>query len=317
MRKYIIGLIMCMVMMLFAASAYATPAKICVPEKASKEVETPNEAGNCVAKYSGYYVPTKEEEEVLQHMKYVAEGVDKKPTIEFSNVNIKIPTNTHGYGNIVDGEVAEVTGDNDIVLGTGNTVTESYDLVAGEDNKVKGNYSLVTGLENEDIFPSEFDAILSGEQNKAENSFDSFLGGVGSKETAGDSTIAGGKFDSDESVYGFVAGGKANEAEGKEFGTVVGGNENTAGDKENSYDSIFGGSENGAYAKYGTIVGSINSYMEVKAEGAAIFGGVGGLVEGKFGSIHGGHEGRAKGEYSATLAGNGTTATETYEGKVG
>ncbi len=78
---------------------------------------------------------------ILSHMKYVASGIDSKPTVKFEGVNVQIvngegkTTTTNGEGNLVIGydenpEKREQTGSHDLILGKEQKFTSYSGIIA-------------------------------------------------------------------------------------------------------------------------------------------------------------------------------------------
>jgi hypothetical protein len=109
MRRSVLVGAMLVGVALFASLAQATPFQVCVPEKASTAIDSPTAEGTCKAKFSSAYLPTQAEEETLQHIRYEASGIDGKPTLVISGVNVQIDSGlakdseTNGEGNLLVG----------------------------------------------------------------------------------------------------------------------------------------------------------------------------------------------------------------------
>ena len=79
-------------------------------------------------------------DEVLPYLKFVKEGVDKKPTIQFSGVNLQVINGSksesvsNGTGNLIigyDEAPGTQTGSHNLLLGTGNSYTSYGGIIAG------------------------------------------------------------------------------------------------------------------------------------------------------------------------------------------
>jgi hypothetical protein len=229
---------------LFASAAQATPFQVCVPEKASTAVDSPTAEGTCKAKFSSAYLPTQAEEETLQHVKYEASGIDGKPTLVVSGVNVQIDSGlaeeseTNGEGNLVIGlqspDPEAQRGSNNLVVSGGDAWTGYGGIVSGEENFISGAGGVVIG----------------GAENSAEES----------------AVVIGGK-DDVASDGGAVVGGNTDTATGA-FSAVVAGRLNTASGQE---AGVFGGNEGKASGLFAALMGG--SQTEATATGSSVAGG--------------------------------------------
>src|ERR1700728_3061180 len=93
-------------------------------------------------------------DEVLPYMKFIKEGVDKKPTIQFSGANLQVidgsksETAVNGTGNLIigyDEGTGTQTGSHNLLLGTSNSYTSYGGIVGGDGNKISSSYASILG----------------------------------------------------------------------------------------------------------------------------------------------------------------------------
>lgn len=222
-----------------------------------------------------------EEQERLQtllaHMQFEPEGIDKKPTIQFTGVNVQILSGAgsesagpNGEGNLVvgyDASLREQTGSNNIVIGSSEQKYTSYGaLVAGSENEAIDPYTDVFGLSNH--AEGEGASVSGGRDNLATDEWSSVSGGYENTANALAASVSGGDRNQAQGTQASVSGGHENEAKGE-------------------YSSVGGGALNVA----GTLTG--------EGEGATIGGGYGNKAKGNYSSIFGGKDETATGLYEA------------------
>ena len=93
-------------------------------------------------------------------MKFVKEGVGKKPTVQFSGVNLQVINGS--------GSESDITGTG---MGTGNLII-GYDETPGTQT---GSHNLLLGGPSNSY--TSFGGIIGGFSNKIPNSYASILGG--------------------------------------------------------------------------------------------------------------------------------------------
>jgi hypothetical protein len=200
---------------------------------------------------------------LLPYIKFVASGIDGKPTIQFSGVNVQVlngegsTSSTNGEGNLVigyDEAAGAQTGSHDLILGAEQTFTSYAGIDAGIGNTISGPYASVTGGEN-NLATGLYSSVTGGKYNTASGMFASSVSG-GEYNTASGifgSSVSGGK---KNTANGFAAasisGGEENAATGDYSSSVSGGRLNTA---EASGSSVSGGHENKASGTYSSIFG--------------------------------------------------------------
>jgi hypothetical protein len=213
----------------------ASPVFLCVPSTAGASVTSGGSTGTCSTGTPVALPSEKAEQEklisILPDMKYVKEGVDKKPTVQFSGVNLQV----------INGSGAETT-----VNGTGN-------LILGYDEKPKtqsGSHNLLLGgIENS---YSSYGAIVGGAHNNTSSGpYASVLSGAENTATGTSSVITGGHSNKTNSSYSTIAGGCGNFAGAGTYAvsTVC----TTA--YANDFAAILGGAGNQAEAENSTILG--------------------------------------------------------------
>jgi hypothetical protein len=202
---------------------------------------------------------------VLPYIKFVASGIDEKPTIQFSGANVQIVDGagsthtTNGAGNLIIGydetirkpvrlgEVAKVqSGSHNLILGGLQEYTSYGAIIGGFENIVTAPYSDTLGLDNaaEGIYSS----VSGGERNEAEGESTSVSGGGSSEATGDAASVSGGNGNRALGNNASVSGGENNEANTK--ASVSGGYGNRA---KELFSSIFGGKEQETMAEYEAI----------------------------------------------------------------
>src|ERR1700733_3203210 len=182
-----VALAVCMaagLLLVSAASAFAVGGvSLCIPEAENSATVTPTK-GACPAKYKltelgaegkegkagkegkegkeGTFagLSTAEKETllaVLPYVKFVKEGIGKKPTIQFSGANVQVVSGAakeseiNGLGNLIvgrDEEPGTQTGSGNLVVGTFKQSFTSYGgFLAGAYNTVSGGSDSVSGGE--------------------------------------------------------------------------------------------------------------------------------------------------------------------------
>jgi hypothetical protein len=212
---------------------------------------------------------------VLPYVKFVKEGIGKKPTIQFSGANVQIvsgaakETELNGLGNLIvgkDEEAGTQTGSNNLIVGTfGQTFTSYGGFLAGADNAVKaasasvsgGEYGVASGVRSSvsggfDNGASNSDTSVSGgQENKASGIGASVSGGIVNKAAGTASWVSGGAENEATEDFTSASGGLLNKATG--FGaSVSNGSTNTA---HGEWSAVLGGEKNTANGNYSAILG--------------------------------------------------------------
>ena len=236
---------------------------------------------------------------VLPYIKFVKEGIDKKPTIKFSGANVQVvsgaakETELDGLGNLIvgnDEEPGTQTGSGNLVLGTFKQSFTSYGgFLAGAYNAVKAGSAAVSGGEY-GVASGLRASVGGGYDNTASAEGASASGGQDNKASGLGATVSGGLYNEASATASWVSGGAENIAS-EDFATVSGGFLNTA---SGFGASISGGSENKA-----------------GGEGSSVSGGAANSAHGGWSSVLGGEKNTANGKHSSILGGKGLTlATE-------
>jgi hypothetical protein len=214
------------VLVVTASGAMASGGtKVCVPETEGKPIVTPK-AGVCKAKYTKTELPSEEQATILSHMKYAAEGVGGKPTIQISGVNVQVVDGeghtglANGTGNLVIGYdedaaglwrlgIPKQTGSHNLVIGIDQEYTSVGGLVAGDNNAITAAFASVTG----------------GAGNAVTRPWASVGGGIRNEAANEGSSIAGGFLNVTSAFEAFIGGGSENTASGEASALLGGHNE--------------------------------------------------------------------------------------------
>jgi hypothetical protein len=215
-----------------ASGAFASSIYLCVGEKTGQGVKSggttaPGSCPKVTEKQKVVYIPValpKEAAEqekllsILPHIKYLAEGVGGKPTIQFSGVNVQILNG--------EGKTATTNGAGNLVIGYDEAFskaqTGSHDLILGEEQQFTSYAGIIAGWRN--TVEAPFASITAGESNFAKGNY---------------SAVSGGELNTASGEASWVGAGAKNTASGTKA-SVSGGYKNTA---SGSRASIFGGKE--------------------------------------------------------------------------
>jgi hypothetical protein len=308
-----------------AGGAFAAGGvSLCIPEAENAATVTPTK-GACAAKYKLVELgaegkegkagkegpPGKEGKEgtfaglttveketllaVLPYVKFVKEGVDKKPTIQFSGANVQVvsgaakETEINGLGNLVvgkDEEPGAQTGSNNLILGTFKQSFTSYGgLLAGARNTVSAGSATASGGEH-NVAKAAAASVSGGEYGTASGLRASVNGGYDNTASNEGASVSGGQVNSASGLGAAVSGGIVNVASGT--GTWV-----------------SGGAENIASEDFATVSGGFLN--TASGFGASVAGGSANTAHGEAASVLGGEKNTATGNYSAILGGKGLT----------
>ncbi len=223
---------------------------ICVPEAAGAAVTSGGSEGACGGKTTPVELPPPSEmatlNNLLPHVKYVATGIDGKPTIRFAAANVQIvngegkTASVNGEGNLIIGydesKEKEQTGSHNLVVGTEQMFTSYAGILGGEQNTITKPFASVTGGYRNTA--SGEHASVTGGGNNTASAFDASVNGgnynlaseFGTSVTSGEGNVASG-------YEASVTGGSVNDATGFNA-SVSGGYKNTA---SGVLSSIFGG----------------------------------------------------------------------------
>lgn len=285
-----------------------SPTWLCVPKTAGKAVTSGGTGteGKCEAETTTVELPPAAElptlVSILSHVKYVASGIDSKPTIKFEGVNVQIvngagkTATTNGEGNLVVGYDENVgkhaqTGSHNLILGEEQTYTSYGGILAGAMNSITEPGASVTGGK-ENHASKEYASVSGGWKNAASGELSSISGGDSGEATGRYSSISGGNAGTAAGESSSVSGGADSQALG-EVASVSGGISNRA---KGGDASISGGSTNTAEGNWSSISGGYKN--ETSNEWA---------------TVGGGSENKASGKYSSVFGGKLLTATKEYE----
>jgi hypothetical protein len=201
---------------------------------------------------------------ILPYIKYVASGVDGKPTIQFSGVNVQLASGVgkeaaiNGEGNLIigyDESPGSQIGSDNLVLGDKQTYLSYGAVLGGEGNTASGEDTDVFGKGNG--ASGEWASVGGGSGNIASGGYASVSGGEKNTASGVDSSISGGHKNSAESYASSISGGDTNFTEGYEFFSTLGKYAWVGGGygnvSEGEWTSIFGGKEEGAIGSYSAI----------------------------------------------------------------
>jgi hypothetical protein len=210
-----------------AAVAHAASVSLCVPSTANKAV-TSASGGTCAAGSTAVALPASSTDQhtllsILPHITFQASGVDGKPTLVFSGVNLQVingsgaETTLNGEGNLVIGYntiPGTQTGSHNLVLGTEAQSYTSYGgLLAGIDNHVTAPEASVTGGKVNRAAGQD-SWVGGGLENEASGTSSSVSGGERNGATGPESSIFGGALNLASGAWSSVGGGLANDATG-------------------------------------------------------------------------------------------------------
>lgn len=311
-----------------ASGAVAVGMKVCVPTKEGAPIVTAK-AGVCEATYTKTTLLAEAEQEkisqILPFVNFVKEGIDKKPTIQFSRANVQIVNglgktqSINGTGNLIIGydEGAEPgpagggheqTGSHNLILGPEQTYTKYASLLAGSLNSALAPFSVVFGHEN--TVSANFASVGGGVLNKATAEYASVSGGRENEASGKVSSVSGGLHNIASSRAASVSGGTLNKATTGEYASVSGGKENEA---EGLGASVTGGLQNHADGPQSSVTGGANS--ATFGESATVSGGYNSIANGKYSWIAGGAHNITSSSawFSAILGGESHETTSPFE----
>jgi hypothetical protein len=299
----------------------ASTVSLCVPSGEGAAITTPSK-GSCG---SGITVKlpseAKEQEKlisVLPHINYEAEGIDKKPTIQFSGANLQVidgsgsETTVNGTGNLIlgyDEKAKTQTGSHNLLVGGVENSYSSYGGILGgaHNNTINGPYaSVLGGAENTATGSSS--AITGGHSNKTSASYSTINGGCGNFTGSGTFAVSSTCTTAYANDFTTVNGGAGNQAEA-ENSSVSGGAFNLA---NGLYTSITGGCSNLAGTGTVTVNADCTNTTEFAGDFGAVTGGAGNHTTGIDAAITGGESNAGSGPLSAISGGLGNTNSGTW-----
>jgi hypothetical protein len=146
---------------LLAGGALASSVVLCVPSTAGQAVTSGGPSPGACATGTKVALPASSTDQqtlisILPHVGFVPSGIDGKPTIRFTGVNVQVingagaTASVNGVGNLVLGydenpSAQAQTGSHDLILGRNQSFTGYAQLVSGFQNTATGNYATVLG----------------------------------------------------------------------------------------------------------------------------------------------------------------------------
>jgi hypothetical protein len=238
-----------------------TPGWECVPWTAGQAVVSGGTGASpsCGSGTSAVLAPT-----------YVSAGVDGRPTVEFSAVNVQVVSGTgstsgtvNGEGNLIVGYAEHTSGhsqagSNNLVVGSENGWKSYGAIVGGFKNQAIGKYATAVGYGNS--APGAY-SLAAGEANTAAGTGSAVTGGAHNTAQGSPSSVTGGDYNLASGAFATVAGGCENLAGGGSplsgscttgAQSVLGGFENTASGLEST---VSGGESNTAGATASSVLG--------------------------------------------------------------
>lgn len=292
------------------ASAGAAQVNLCVPTTAGAAVTSNGSGTSCASGKTPVALPSSAADQatliaILPHLTFTSSGVDGKPTIQVTGVNMQLEngagstTAINGEGNLVIGYdqtpgPGGQTGSHNLVLGSRQAYTSYGSIIGGSDNYDAAPDSTVLGYDN--AVTGSYGSIIGGRLETASGSMSSVQGGYDNRADGTYASVAGGcdNLAGSGSVGSIpsacsaarsfveVAGGEANQASGNNA-TVAGGGSNSA---SGELSSITGGGQNSASGLGSSVSGgNINS---ASGEDSSVTGGDQNLASGLESSVTGG-----------------------------
>ncbi len=224
------------------ALAAVTPGWECVPATAGHPVVSggTGTSPSCGSGSTAVVAPT-----------FVSAGVDGRPTVRFSGVNVQVVSGSgstsgavNGEGNLIVGYAEDPgtlaqSGSNDLIVGSGNSWSSYGEIVGGTDNTVSGVFATAFGEHN--TASGEDSSVAGGNHDEASGANGSSVsGGADNTASGGSSSVSGGAENAAKGGNSSVSGGESNTASGPQA-SVAGGQFNAAGDP---FAEVSGGCEN-------------------------------------------------------------------------
>jgi hypothetical protein len=259
------------------SAAAASSVYLCVPSTAGASVTSGGSTGTCSTGTPVALPSEKVEQEklisILPDIKYEASGIDSKPTIQFSGVNLQVidgagsETTVNGAGNLIlgyDEKPKAQTGSHNFLLGGPENSYYSYGGIVGggHSNTISGPYaSVLDGAENTATGISSI--ITDGHSNKTTDTYASINGGCGNYTGTGTYVVSATCTNTTYTGYfASILGGTGNQASG-ENSTVSGGG---SGEASGVNASITGGSHGKAGYRASTVLGGLEEVTQAEYE---------------------------------------------------
>lgn len=215
------------------------PIYMCVPTESGSAVVSGGATGECKKGYSSVGLPSNPEQQekfisIIKHITYKEKGIDGKPTIQISGVDLQLYAGAKedevtGLGNFVignDESPGSQSGSNNLIMGSVEQSFTSFgSILGGSHSSTLGQSETVLGFKNSADGPE--DSVIGGKENVAESINSSVSGGIGNRADGDSSSITGGNSNLASGPDSTVLGGYANNAAGN-FSTVLGEAEKSA-----------------------------------------------------------------------------------------
>lgn len=176
----------------------ASSVVLCVPSTSGQAVTSGGSGGTCSSSQTPVALPSSRAEQqtllsILPDIAFKSNGVDGKPTVQFSGVNVQVVSGSgstsgavNGEGNLIVGYAEDGTGhpqsgSNDLVVGVGNSWSGYGEIVGGSYNQVTGAGATALGSGNTAIGAASLAA--GGNGNMASGAQSSVIGGAGNIAT--------------------------------------------------------------------------------------------------------------------------------------
>ncbi len=292
------------------AEASAASVFLCVPATAGQAaVSGGSSASGCAGGTTAVNAS------ILSHASYTDTGIDGKPTITFTGVNVQVVSGSgstsgavNGEGNLIVGYAEHPgghpqSGSNDLILGSNNGWSSYGELVGGSGDQATGAFASVLGDDNT---ASGAESSVSGGENGLASTAAASVGG-GNHDTASGTNgawVAGGYRNTSNGSSTAVTGGASNTAHGANS-SVTGGQYNLASD---SYSSVSGGCD-GVAGAASALIGACGA-----AGYESVSGGVINRAQGLFSSVSAGELNDANGYSTGISGGDHNTAGSSSAG---
>jgi hypothetical protein len=244
------------------ARAASPSVSLCVASTPNTAVTSASSTGTCASGSTAVALPASSAEQqtllsILPHITFNQSGVDGKPTVQFSGVNVQVVSGSgstggtvNGEGNLIVGYAENVhgyaqSGSNDLIVGTENGWSGWGEIVGGDSNQASGSGALTAGSGNQ---ASGASSTVFGDDNTA-------------TATAADSSVAGGEDNTASGFNSSVAGGESNNATG-ENAAVSGG---VFGNASGENTTVTGGEDKTASIEFSSAGGDDPSALDLNA----------------------------------------------------